>query len=59
MHDKHINLYAVSKNYKANTIDRFYSPSEVNGMPGYNYITSDKIDAHLAIYEYEAPPDYI
>ena len=48
-----VNMYSTASNYKAVTKDKFYVPSEVNGMPGENLITGEKIDAHKALYDFE------
>ena len=48
-----VNFYSTASNYKEVTFDKFYVPTEVNGLPGENLITGEKIDAHKALYDFE------
>ena len=47
-----INLQAVPENTRDLTYDQFYIPSEVNGQPGQNRMTGEKLDAFEALYDY-------
>ena len=50
-----ITIYSLASNFKQVSSDQFYVPSEVNGKWGINVLTGEKIDAHKALYEYQAP----
>ena len=48
-----VNIFAVTENFKEISNDEFYIPTEVNGEPGIDFITGEKLDAHKALYEFE------
>ena len=54
-----VNVHALDSNFKQVSSDRFYLPSEVNGKDGTSMLTGEKVDAHKALYDYEAPNDAI
>ena len=47
-------IYALDGNYRDVSIDKFYIPAEVNGEPGIDMITGEKIDAYKALDEFRS-----
>ena len=47
-----MNLQGAPENLRDLTYDQFYIPVEVNGQPGINRMTGEKLDAFEALYDY-------
>ena len=47
-----MNLQGAPENLRDLTYDQFYIPVEVNGQPGINRMTGEKLDAFGALYDY-------